>query len=235
MHINDLTQNPAPKKIRLCTHKPRGATAAWHSSARPAYTLIELLLVLAIIIMAAAAVAPSMRNFAKNSALKSAASEIRAELTRAHVQAMRTSRTQVFQYELGGRKYKIEPWIGDDDTLEGAGAPEPAITAAPQQPSPTGLNPGERQLPENIRFALGDAAIESRSERIEEQLATSSGQVTWSRPILFFRDGASVNAFVVIASDRDAAIRLDLRGLTATVKISGLKSLQEFESTPPTQ
>src|SRR5438477_2579418 len=85
---------------------------------RAAYTLMELLLVLAIIVIAAAAVAPSLRGTMRNTALKSAASTVRAELTRAHVMAMRTGRIHMFQYELGGTKYKLEPYIGADDALE---------------------------------------------------------------------------------------------------------------------
>ena len=201
----------------------------WTSRGSPAgYTLLEVLLVIAIIVMAAAAVAPSMRRFAKNAALKAAANDVRAELTRAHVQAMKSGRTQVFQYELGGRKFKIQPWIGDDAALEGAGAE--AAVPPPATTNPDGTNPGERSLPEGIKFALGDAAIESRGERIEQELATSGDGVTWSRPILFFPDGSSADAYVVIANERDVGIRLDLRGLTAAVKVGDLKSLQELES-----
>lgn len=141
---------------------------------------------------------------------------------------MRTGRVQAFQYELGGRKFKIQPWIGDDDALEGNGSDPNAQLA--MQPQADGSEPGVRTLPETITFALGDAAIESRSERIEQDLSSTSG-TTWSRPILFFPDGSTSDAFLVVANDREVGIRLDLRGLTGAVRISDLKSLQELEST----
>jgi type II secretory pathway pseudopilin PulG len=189
---------------------------------------MEILLVLAIIVMAAAAVAPSMQRVAKNQALKAAASEVRAELTKTHVQAMKTGRIYVFQYELGGGKYKTQPWAGDDAELEGNGADLAAAPVVPTVPGQT--NPGERSLPEGITFALGDAAIESRGEKIEQELGTTGDGVTWSRPILFFPDGSSADAFLVVANERDVGIRLDLRGLTGAVRVSDLKSLQELES-----
>jgi type II secretory pathway pseudopilin PulG len=192
---------------------------------RPAYTLLEILLVLAIIVVAAAAVAPSFRRMARNSNLKAAAGEVRADLTRAHVLAMKSGRVQVFQYELGGRKFKIEPWIGDDEALEGKGTE----VATPATTNPDGTPKGERNLPEGIKFALGDASFESRGERIEQQLETSGG-TEWSRPILFFPDGSSADAFLVVANEVEAAIRLDLRGMTGAVKVSDITSLQELES-----
>ena len=51
-------------------------------TARSGYTLLELLLVLAIIVIAAAAAAPSMRGRMRNAAVRSAANEVRAALTR---------------------------------------------------------------------------------------------------------------------------------------------------------
>src|SRR4029079_6295878 len=87
---------------------------------RPAYTLMELLLVLAIIVIAAAAAAPAFRGVMRSATLRSAANEVRAALAKTHVMAMRSGRTHLFQYELGGSKYKMEPYIAGDDELESA-------------------------------------------------------------------------------------------------------------------
>lgn len=216
----DLIRNrlPTPSSVQVCGSQtiPRP---------RRGYTLLEILLVLAIIVVAAAAVAPSFRRMARNTNLKAAAGEVRAELTRAHVLAMKSGRVQVFQYELGGRKFKIEPWIGDDEALEGTGA---EVTTTPVT-NADGQLKGERNLPEGITFALGDSAIESRGERIEQQLDTSGG-TEWSRPILFFPDGSSADAFIVVANEVETGIRLDLRGMTGAVKVSDLTTLQELEN-----
>src|SRR2546421_7690449 len=175
---------------------------------RRAYTLLELLLVLAIIVIAAAAVAPSFGRVMRGVSLKSAANDVRAALTKAHVLAMKSGRTQVFQYELGGSKYRIEPYIAGDDELESAqGDPSGAFAGS----SPTQHASPDKTLPEGIKFSVGDAAVESRSERIEREVSSSGASgVTWSRPILFFTDGSAVDAFVVIGNDHNSGIRLDL-------------------------
>src|SRR5205085_6372533 len=79
-----------------------------------------------------------------------------------------------------------------------------------------------------IYFTAGDAAVESRAERIEREVGTSgSGGVTWSRPILFFTDGSAVDAFVVVGNEHNSGIRIDLRGMTSALKEIGRASCRE--------
>jgi len=201
---------------------------------RRGYTLMELLLVLAIIVIAAAAVAPSFRGVMRSASLKAAANAVRAELTRAHVHAMKTGRIQVFQYELGGAKYKVEPYIGGDDALESPDGDPNSANAAPPTTSVGQLPPGQRALPEGTKFAAGDAAVESRSERVEQELSSAGGSgVTWSRPILFYPDGSSVDAFVVVGNDHHIGIRVDLRGMTGAVRVGEVSDLQKLEDAQP--
>src|SRR3954470_22205186 len=178
---------------------------------RRGFTLLELLLVLAIIVIAAAAVAPSLRGTMRNTALKSAASTVRAELTRAHVMAMRTGRIHMFQYELGGTKYKLEPYIGADDAIESKDGDTASVT------TPThGHQMKEPTLPEGTKFVAGDAAMENRAQKVEDDVMSMGGAgALWSRPLLFYPDGSSSDAFIVVGNDFNAGIRVDLRGLTA--------------------
>jgi Tfp pilus assembly protein FimT len=183
---------------------------------------MELLLVMAIIVIAAAAVAPRMTGVMRNVTLNSAAQTVRAELTRAHVMAMKTGRVQVFQYELGGRKYKLEPWIAGDDAIE---SPSSDQNSAPSSHAKAQAEP---MLHEGAKFAAGDAAVESRSEKIEQELQSGTG-TTWSRPILFYPDGSAGDAYIVVGNDHNAGIRIDLRGMTAAVHLSEIKDLKMLE------
>src|SRR5205823_6304624 len=81
----------------------------------------------------------------------------------------------------------------------------------------------EPTLPEGTKFVMGDAAVESRAERVEQEVMGMGGAgVSWSRPILFYPDGSSSDAFVVVGNDYQAGIRIDLRGLIAAAKVSQL-------------
>jgi len=140
--------------------------------------------------------------------------------------AMKTGRIHVFQYETGGVKYKIEPWIGDDDALE---SKDGDLNNAPA-PSSHHAAPREPALPEETKFALGDASTQGRGQRVEEEIMGMGGSgANWSRPILFYPDGSSVDAFVVVANNYQVGIRVDLRGITGSVRVGELSDLRKLE------
>ncbi|MCL8208784.1 MAG: prepilin-type N-terminal cleavage/methylation domain-containing protein [Actinomycetia bacterium] len=192
---------------------------------RRAFTLMEMLLVLAILVIASAAVMPSLRGVMRTTTLRSGADLVRSELTRAHVLAMRTGRIHVVRYELNGRKLTVEPWIGDDDALESPDGQQSEVFnsavvrggAAQRQ---------EKNLPEGVVFVGGDVGLETRSRQIEEAvISLGESTATWSRPIFFYPDGSTSDAYVVVGDDRKLGIRLDLRGLTGTVKVGDVQTL----------
>src|SRR5687768_9399877 len=91
------------------------------SHSRRAFTLVEMLLVLAILVVVAAVVLPSFYRSLRDSTLRSAAEKVRTEWNRAHIKAMKTGRIQVFRFQPGGRKFQIEPYQAADDELNAAG------------------------------------------------------------------------------------------------------------------
>ena len=200
------------------------------------FTLMEILLVLAIIVAVMAMAAPAFTGAIENQRLRNAADIVRAQFTRAHVKAMKTGRIQVFRYEVGGREFRLEPWVAGDDTLEAAQTPgfgpvQPTAATTPQSGAEgeSATSDLRRQLPENIIFVGGDAAAESRSLEIEAALqSVASREAQWSRPIMFYPDGATSDAFVIVASPRAVGIRVDLRGMTGTATVGDISSLSDL-------
>lgn len=180
---------------------------------------MEMLLVLAILVIASAAVMPSLRGIMRTTTLRSGADLVRSELTRAHVLAMRTGRIHVVRYELKGRLLTVEPWIGDDDALESpTGQQSQVFNSAVVQGG--AAQQQRKSLPEGVWFAGGEVGLSTRSQQIEEEVISfGESTSTWSRPIFFYPDGSTSDAYVVVGDDRNLGIRLDLRGLTGTVKV----------------
>ena len=87
---------------------------------RRGFTLIEVLLVLAILVVVAAAATPALRGVLRDAALKNAAETVRIHWTRAHVKAMKTGRIQVFRFEQDGTRFTVQPWAAADDQIEAA-------------------------------------------------------------------------------------------------------------------
>lgn len=193
------------------------------------FTLVELLLVLAILVVVAAMAAPALRGVMRDQELRSAADQVRIEWTRAHVKAMKTGRIQVFRYELGGQKFSVQPWAAADDALESAQPQVAGFGLEPAATSPAIDEENALLLPEGTMFVAGDAKAESRSLSIEEAvMAASQYQSEWSRPIMFYPDGSTSDAFLVVANEREVGIRVNLRGMTGTATISDINSLEEL-------
>jgi prepilin-type N-terminal cleavage/methylation domain-containing protein len=201
---------------------------------RPAFTLIEIMLVLAVMVAIAAVSAPALRGVMRRQKLQSAADAVRADLTRAHVQAMKTGRVQVFRAEIGGRKYKLEPYIAGDDAIESI--------AGAQDTSGKVYGPGvfdasapvasQRELPEGTTFVVGDAISASRAAPIEAELYELGQDVAWSEPILFYPDGTCSDAHLVVGNEQQVGMRLDLRGMTGVVTLGEIASVDALQQVP---
>lgn len=194
-----------------------------------AFTLVEMLLVLAILVLLAAAALPALMGVLRDHRLQAAADQVRVEWTRGHVKAMKTGRIQVFRYELGGTKYTLQPWMATDDALEGAPLTPGFGTEEDDDASPRLDETAAQTLPEGITFMGGDAKVESRAVAIEQQIRDANRYETeWSRPILFYPDGSSSDAFLIVANERDVALQVSLRGMTGTTSIGEITAVEEL-------
>jgi prepilin-type N-terminal cleavage/methylation domain-containing protein len=193
---------------------------------RRGFTLLEMLLVLAILVVVAALAAPALRGAIQSARLRAAGDTIRTEWTRAHVKAMKTGRIQVFRYELGGMKYSIQPWIAGDDALEGSAQSASGFAVADQTQDTANVGAGN-ELPEGTMFVGGDAVMESRSLAIEQTaMEATQFESEWSRPILFYPDGSTSDAFVVIANENKVGVKVMLRGMTGTSTVGEIMDLE---------
>jgi type II secretion system protein H len=198
---------------------------------RRGFTLIEILLVLAIIVVMAAAAAPALRGVMQDAALKHAADTVRIHWTKAHVKAMKTGRIQVFRFEVNGNRFTVQPWAAADDALEAAPTVLGFGTAEEETASPRLDTSVAVVLPEGTQFVGGQAlADQGRSQSIVEKIQDANRfEANWSQPILFYPDGSTSDAYVIVAGERQVGIRIELRGMTGTTTIGEITDVQELK------
>lgn len=202
-------------------------------SARGAFTLMEMLMVLLVLVITGAVALPLIRNSLRAQQLKSAAETMRIEWSRAHVKAMKTGRIQVFRYEVGGRQFSIQPWVAADEETEAAPGESTAGFGAMSAASEDLQEDFEtKSLEEGITFSAGEAKFETRAYEVEDffQNGGSGDSVQWSKPLLFYPDGSASDAYVIVSDDTKAAYRISLRGLTGTSYVSEVGDLDEMLS-----
>jgi prepilin-type N-terminal cleavage/methylation domain-containing protein len=204
------------------------------------FTLMEMMLVLAILVIAGAIVLPAMRGPMDDLRLREAGELVRAQWDRGRVKAMKTGCIYVFRYELGGDAFSLQPWQGD--TSSGTAQDQTQATPAATAVTPTDdLAPNRHlgirgaKLPSGIKFYTGTTEMDARSAQVTQDTGGSQAGDTaaggWSQPIVFYPDGTSSQARVVLTNER-FFVQLQLRGLTGTALGSDL--LTEQELTPAT-
>lgn len=228
-----------PRDVGITATSHRVDAVAQHKLAMPrilpsrnsrrAFTLVEILLVLAIMIVIAAVATPVFYRSMRDATLRSAAEQVRTEWNKAHIKAMKSGRIQVFRFQPGGRKFQIEAYTAVDDTVDAVSS---TSTFAPPPPPPPTSEKGDEnsrtQLPEGIKFLEGMTAEEERAKAVEESMGSSGGG-DWSKPILFYPDGVSSDAWLVVADEHNTAIRVELRGLTGLAVLGDLTTPGEAQ------
>ena len=197
---------------------PLCATLLRKSERRTGYTLVEILLVLAIVVLISAMALPAIqRQFARRQ-VQSAANTVGSKLSHARIGAMRSSHVYTFQYQTGSGSFRLAP--GDQPSTSSQSDTEANCGQYDGgDGDPDSLSPEDGTLPDGIRFLADETPDpDEAGDAVAQNAAQSaSGSDGWSDPIFFYPDGTTSNARFVVASERGGAIHIRLRGITGNV------------------
>jgi len=188
------------------------------SGATRGLTLIEVVLVLALLGVIGAISIPLLEGSFSRAALYSGGDLLRGAWAQARLSAMQNGEAFVFRFEPNGSRFQIVQ-------LNALGTPATDMLAPvdPENPEETGefVRLSQNKLPDGIVFSGGDI---SSSARVMATLPGAEGG-SWSRPILFYPDGTTSDASIVLANDRQVQIRVTLRGLTGLSQSADVESM----------
>jgi Tfp pilus assembly protein FimT len=218
-------------------------------------TLMELVLVLALVILASSLTMPAVLDAFSGVRLRRAGDAVLSRWAQARAQAIETGIVYQFRFTPDTGIYRLEPWTSTELSAAPGATPRnssgsnaasstsaaPASTASSTTTEPTAdktlaESPTiESQLPEPIKFQGGQTAVDDRvrGERRVNALQTSGE--SWSTPVLFFPDGSSSTATIVLQDDAPRYMRLTLRGLTGVARASGIMTRAELDDSSRTQ
>jgi Tfp pilus assembly protein FimT len=173
---------------------------------RSAYTILEVMLVLAIIVLLAAISFPSIQAMYGDVKLNAAADQIRARWADARTQAIEEGRAYRFSVQSDGR-FRIAP-----DTSEFWGGGGTADSSTPNDTDTPPLDV-EESLPQGVKFS--DSGLANAGDP-----GDTGG---WTTVVRFQPDGtASTDVEIVFESDGCRPLQLKLRGLTGAVTATTL-------------
>jgi prepilin-type N-terminal cleavage/methylation domain-containing protein len=174
---------------------------------RSGFTLLEVCLVLALIVMVSAVAYPTVDGMYSYYKANAGADTVRTALARARAKAIEDGRPYRFSIGKGSGRLKIAP---DDPAYWGDG--EPPASDDPAH-APLVL---ESKLPKGVRFGSGDSADHADHETPGHD---SGGSADYSTVAVFLPDGsADVDVEITIRLKNARPITLKLRSLTGTVR-----------------
>jgi prepilin-type N-terminal cleavage/methylation domain-containing protein len=194
------------------------AQARLHSasgeSARKGFTLFELLLVCAIIVVLGVAVYPSIEEMASSYRVGSSADQVRACWALARAHAMDEGRSYRFSIKTNTGEFRVAPdaspyWAGSDEPQPDDDRRNPPYIKADEIASP-------------IVFAIEDVGPVPPPDPTAVGPATSVGQTdgTWTTVAIFLPDGsAQDDVKISLKSAGSKPTTLRLRALTGVVTI----------------
>jgi prepilin-type N-terminal cleavage/methylation domain-containing protein len=211
---------------------PAGRRLAY-APCRSGLTLIEMILVLAVLVAAAAIALPALHGPMSDQRLRKAGDLVLAQWARARLTAMKTGQMQVFRYEIGTDLYQVQPRLDESFFLEGSA--DASQLMAPnmllQNPNRDGrdslLGVAGQRLPSGVTFFTGRTEMDSRVGQLQNEDPSIAMAGSMVQPIIFYPDGTTTQARIVLTNER-FFVELKLRGLTGISRSSGLLTIEEI-------
>ena len=206
------------------------------ASKRNAVTLLELMLVLALLVAFAGIAIPSFDSMVSSRRLSQSIEKIRNEIMEGRVTAMRTGQAQVIRMTLQGKDYSISPWLGGSEAQDAsAGATVMQSGQVIQTQATTGggavstseSSGSTRQLSEGVQFSMVETLIDSRNALAIEQsggtVPTGGGSSQGdgsglSSPLLLYPDGSCTTAQIILIDEKGRRMAIQIRGVTGQLK-----------------
>ena len=193
---------------------------------RSAFTLLELLLTLSVLAAIAAVAIPQLGILLGDRRVVRAGDQLRVEMTRLRVDAMREGRVMMIEGMIEGNSFRVKPFFSIADSTEAldqTGSQSGLLTGATQgvivpvnedQSSEKSI-----ELPEDVIVTSVGVVSAARAFEIEQLTVADQGQ-GWSRPILFYPDGSTSTASITLSHESVGRVVVKIRGITGDVTVS---------------
>ena len=209
---------------------------------RRGFTLLELMIVMALLALMVAMVWPALSRPLQRSATQQAGRQLLEDLGRARLNAIESGRTMAVRYEPGGVRYSIMPADAslDSDDVRVSSSSESDATAQTDSDVPAIDLVIEGRLDDDVVFqdpaaaddlgipldsALGDMLADemAETEAVEPLVQDETAEVGWSAPVLIYPTGRAENGSFVLLGPKGYFLTVTLRGLTGAVSVGPLQ------------
>ena len=209
----------------MLTLRPKPRSARWRRCGAAGFTLIELLLALTVLAVAASLAVPAVRGIVTSRQIVDAANSIELQIKKQRTAAIRTGQIQVMRFAIGGRQFNAQPWLSSDDATNAAGgATVVSQTGQVISTDQTGGVTGVGTVPTNTwevgeSVVIADVQVLGDTRSSLQTGAMLVGADGFSPPLLFYPDGSSSTAQIILQGETGRRIAIAVRGVTGAVQV----------------
>lgn len=172
---------------------------------RTGYTLIELLIVLAILAALSALIQPSVRGVLDKSRLSAAAGQVQAALAKSRALAIREGVPVWFRFETGGQQW----WIERDSTAQ------PLTDSLAASPI---MAPQPESTVDDTATHQGSSVVILRSGQLPEGVVFPDSAAGHSERVCYSPTGRTTSGSLRLTGQRQFVVELTIRGLTGLAR-----------------
>ncbi|GAB5402282.1 MAG: prepilin-type N-terminal cleavage/methylation domain-containing protein [Aureliella sp.] len=212
--------------------KRKQATVSRSRGNRSAFTLLEIMLVLTIIVVVGAIAVPAISETLQRQKLRSAVGNLRVRLDEARMEALRTGQAQVFSCELETSSFSVQPLMLQSDAMSAGPGATIVTGGAMVETDQNGIvraaedTVGESEtLDDEIIFHSCMVAGDARAFSTATQAQASIGSVNdlaitnVAQRVIFYPDGSTSTAEVQIRNSRGDVRAVQIRGITGHTRV----------------
>lgn len=199
---------------------PQQRSPSLTDSRRGAFTVLEIMIVVAIISMIAAMATPQLMSLMRESSVFREAEKVREGMSDARRYAIETGIDYEFRYELNSSSFVVLP-SEQELNVDDAGD----STTTEQYFRVHG------ELAEGIQLKA-EEGVEETSESLDPEVftgldATELSQKSWSQAVVFSFDGTAQDFTIRVADPSGLTAKVTVRGLTGAVSTRANEIYQE--------
>lgn len=229
----DIRRENEVELLRRLLHETARSTGYQDSlvRCRPAFTLVELLVVLGVLVVMASLSWPSLMRYVEENSLRQNAELVRRELANTRVLAIESGLTYQFRFEPQGRDFVIlpfhDPQVSTNDSKK---------VSQNDEPRPAKVKTVVGHLSEGTTFGhvieSSDTPSDTGGHRLGEKwLAMLKDgalytDTAWSAPVLFRPHGASADTRLLIRDKSNRSVTFSVRGLTGAVRVGRIQTAE---------
>jgi len=194
---------------------------------RRGFTLLEMMLICAILTVSFAMAWPSMNRMYQDSQLRAGVELVQVRLASTRVRAVDSGLMYQFRYEPGGRRFIILPYDQEGELTADMTAGNTGNTQGHVVWNLAG------RLGETLKFSATNENGLGSAQQLPAQWLNGlpeAGEIllaTWSQPLYYFPDGSSSGGFVDVHDNHGQFARVSIRTLTGGVTVSKIEKLSK--------